>query len=328
MNKTVHLFLALATFASLNAWAAPGTQFGATSDYKNPKDLKGLCTPAAGNNQEFYYKFGLCESLSQFFRKPCMQDLLEQMRKSMVKPEDGKEAFSLGLSCDSKSSSSGQSGSIDGKNKVAFDNFLMQFIAASVIQESNWDTLNGLQNTANANHDGKTGGLLNLTNRKIFDDPANACGCRTINSNGQAGNGKSPGDKDGFQSLNCGAYVALKQAQKDGTLFGGMKSKSNQTSGPAPASTGSSPDDADKPKGAAVYFTSLQEENTARPPSTDPNDPGYNNPKLNNLVYKLKTYCQSALSNSGSFMDGAWDATCPKDLGGYCSQAPGGNTAQ
>jgi hypothetical protein len=325
MNKTVHLFLALATFASLNAWAAPGTQFGATSDYKNPKDTKGLCT--SDNKDEFYYKFGLCESLAQFFRKPCMQDLLEQMRKSMVKPEDGK-SFSLGrLECSGKSDANGQSGSIDGKNKAAFDNIIMQFIAASVIQESNWDTLNGLQNTANANHDGKTGGLLNLTNRKIFDDPANACGCRTINSNGQAGNGKSPGDKDGFQSLNCGAYVALKQAQKDGTLLDGEKSKSKSVlaNGPAPASAGGSPDDANKPKGAAVYFTSLQEEGTPKPPSTDPNDPGFNNPKLNNLVYKMKTYCQSALSGNGSLRD--MGTRCPQDLGGICSEPLGSGSA-
>lgn len=301
--------LSLLTFSSLAS--AQGAGVG-SSGYKNGNSTKGLCT--SDNKDESYYAEGVCQSLKEALADDkCTAPLLEKLRKKMLEAQKGTPlkpgdpGFNVGgLVCSSRQYGSNVSDPKFLKNPQAFATVVMQFLMSVAIAESNLDTFNNLQKGPGKliNSGGKVGGLMNLSEDQMNDPKYNkdGCGCKVTNSSQQTAwfwslffgeqafaegflAGPSPGPRDAHHSIQCGAYMALVEAEKDGTLFNGMKGGK----------------DGSAPKGAAKIFKSLQEfEKSPTPPNPDDDFSYINNPNLKFVLKKVKTYCSKNLKEDGS----------------------------
>ncbi len=260
-------FLILAVFTvSQIVGAAPGPS-SATGNFRNVKDTMGLCVP--DRKDEVYYKMGHCKSVFESFTKSdgCVKKKIDEIRKKF----EGKfkqsgtpnpkisDTFGDPYYCPTKQNKTWQD---FVKDEKLFSYLLMQFVSAVVIEESDWDIKNG----------GK--GLMNITKAQM-DDPKYACGCDITNSESRGGSpaGGSPGEIDGHQSIQCGAYIALHHASEDGQLFGGEAPK-----------PGTPPAD-DPRRGASKIFKSL----VSKP---DPSTGKETNAALERVTKKLENFCE------------------------------------
>lgn len=223
------------------------------------KDIQGLCVPEGqqkkkmscdkGSGEESiddYVKDGYCESLREILEKPCVNDLVEKLRKRYLGQADQKDhkSFSFDVACSPKDATENNGSTRElAKDPKKWKEMIVQFMAANAILGSDQDVCAGVKDSPK-NPQGVAGdepvGILKLKSKEMNDEKY-SCGCKFTNED-------DAGAADGHRSMVCGTYMALYWAEKDETLYeGGSKIK----------------DDDGKPtvKGAARIFPWLEDNN-------------------------------------------------------------------
>lgn len=223
------------------------------TNYKNPNDDKGLCTPA--NEDEWQQERGFCKAIREQMTLPgCASDAIKDICKRIAnndKETDDKKKFSLGnFECSQRTGNgSATTGMADiAKSEPDCIYVLTQYFAVIAIETSAWDD--------EKNKDtGSDEGLLGLTKADMKDERY-SCGCNTAK---QKENIPPDRPSEGHQNLVCGMYMGIYWAQKDGTFGNKAEPKKGQATVPPQAQPGQPPPKDDNgPRGMSRIFKVLQ----------------------------------------------------------------------
>jgi hypothetical protein len=272
----IGLLLAGLLAASSIAHARGGLGAAGSANFRNPKNLAGLCVPEADDNNRMpFVRVGYCKSLQESVMTPgsCVNKRLEQMRKRYLNPKADAEAkdpnqkpMYLSLECSKKAGPGGSDGkSIDdiAKKPKLFQNLFIQFMALAAIEESDWAHQRDQKSAESSRV------LLNL-DKKVSDADMDRCKkeCWPKSQN------KAYKFSDPHTTLICGSFFVLERALKDGELFSGRKKDPDA-------------DGKDTRKGAARLFAAFED-----PPPETPGGPAQKNTAEKRREGKIERYCQ------------------------------------
>ncbi len=279
------IFVVGLAVAGAQSFAQPGITHPSESELRAPTTSKGLCT---SDNKESQFYQTYCLAIKEQLGKPCSQDLIKKMRDRFLNQQAANDPRTFGgfghLACP------GEHQALK-KNPQSFETILMEMMAAIAISQSGQREYANLSNAARADNSGKQGGLFNLKEEWIKDEKYE-CGCKNINSTGE---GKDLTVNDAPLQATCATFIALYWAEKHGTfLNGGNKNIAKNCQ-----HANNQDPDYSGPVGAACIFENLRETDPPNPPPPfDPNREK-NNPELNFVHRKIKTWCEKNITPNG-----------------------------